>query len=295
MSASSIAIKSSNNNNNMATNANHQEANDSPNVNMPCTEVSGNENIKSKTNLLIDTIETRTRNVEGDNRSFIDDILKEFDTPESIYIPNKDNIKDEIRSPDSKSKASALLEQSSLNTRRTSGAKASQIIKENSEILEKIMRKRVNSMAGSSLENQVSLEREELDVTDNGKKDNDENIKDIVSTRNMSKPALSTEIQTPQNLARNSDTSAKMDTGKSKTFGNHYPTVTAMEPVKPQLSKPQLNPVGGMVVQQRSDVRLGGQNSTKPITFNPFPNSSRIGQRKSNEVGRKLGLYPSNK
>ena len=295
ISAANIAIESSNNNHSMATNANHQETNNSAKENTPSTEVRGNENQKTKTNLLMDSIETRTRNVEGDNKSFIDDILKEFDNPESIYIPNKDNNKNENESLNSKSKPSAVSEQSSLSTRRTSGALASQIIKENSEMLEKIMRKRVNSMAGPSVENQVSLEQEELDVIDNGKKKNDENPKEIVSTRNMSKPESSAETQIPQHLTRNSDASSKKDTGKSKNFSNHYPTVSAMEPVKPQLSKPQLNTGGGMVVQQRSDGRLGGQNSTKPITFNPFPNSSRIGQRKSNEVGRKLGLYPSNK
>ena len=294
-SASNISINSPNNNHNIANDQNPIVAIDSSKEMASPTEASDNDIQKTKTSLLIDSIEMRTRSVEGENRAFIDDILKEFDNPESIYIPDNENNENDNGNPNSKCKAFTPSEWTSQNTRRTSGAKASQIIKENSEILEKIMRKRVNSIAGSSGENPVSLEQEQLYDDDNGKKEKRADSKDTVSSNTISKPKPSIDTTSPQKLSHNPDTSPKKETGKVKSISKHYPTVSAMGPVKPQLSKPQLNPVGGMVVQQRSDARIGSQNSTKPITFNPFPNSSRIGQRKSNEVGRKLGLYPSTK
>ena len=113
------------------------------------------------------------------------------------------------------------------------------------------------------------------------------------SNDKVNEPNSANQPEDPHNTSTASTAPLKKETPKSNV--KHFPAVSTMGPVKPQLSKPQLNQTGGIVVQQRSDGRLGGQNSTKPITFNPFPNSSRIGQRKSNEVGRKLGLYPSNK
>ena len=43
-------------------------------------------------------------------------------------------------------------------------------------------------------------------------------------------------------------------------------------------------------VKSHSTVTLQSNPATKPITFNPFPNSARA-NRKPKEVGRKLGLY----
>ena len=40
----------------------------------------------------------------------------------------------------------------------------------------------------------------------------------------------------------------------------------------------------------KSQITLQSNPATKPITFNPFPNSARA-NRKPKEVGRKLGLY----
>ena len=250
--------------------------------------------LKSNSITQIDKIDTQ--NLDGETKTLIDDVLKEFENPTSIYISKKENNENQNNTATPESEPFSNDEESNLAPRRASGAKASQIIKENSEILEKIMRKRVNSMAGSSVENQISLDKEELDDMDNN------SIKESIPDRNndtsnnqLCQPNSTNQNEVNHNMSKTSATPLKKDTVKTKSAAKHFPAVSTMGPVKPQLSKPQLNQTGGIVVQQRSDGRLGGQNSTKPITFNPFPNSSRIGQRKSNEVGRKLGLYPSNK
>ena len=251
------------------------------------TDSSLDTNQKSTSEVLVQNTNTSTRNVEGDDKAFIEDILKEFDSPTSIYIPNGKINGVEKENQNSIPNGS---EKSTMCTRRTSGAKASQIIKENSEMLEKMMRKRVNSVAGASNENSISLDKELLDIG-NDNIDNDMSFEEILHNKNANKAEVMTKVPSRQIKAKSATTLPKNDTGKSNIPAKYYPAVSPIGPVNPQLSKPQLNPVGGIVVQQRSDGAMGGQNSTKPITFNPFPNSSRIGQRKSNEVGRKLGLY----
>ena len=235
-------------------------------------------------------------NIDGESRALIDNVLKEFENPTSLYVPDKERNGSKTQIDASEAEEFPTDEESKLAPRRASGAKVSQIIKENSEILEKIMRKRVNSMAGTSIENQVSLEKEEIDGIET------DNVSDLTSPRkndkgckNSIQPTPSNQNDVNYNVSKSKSEQPKKETGNTKNGTTHFPAVSAMGPVKPQLSKPQLNQTGGMVVQQRSDGRHGGQNSTKPITFNPFPNSSRIGQRKSNVVGRKLGLYPSAK
>ena len=236
------------------------------------------------------------QNFDGETQNLIDDVLKEFENPTSIYISDNERNGRKNDAIFSESEASSKNDNSILGPRRASGVKASQIIKENSEMLEKIMRKRVDSMTGISNEQQVRLDKEEIienesnhsrDVNISGKNDN--------SCKQMSHSNSLNQNEINHNMSKNSTVQRKKESFTGNNGSKHFPAVATIEPVKPQLSKPQLNQTGGIVVQQRSDGRLGGQNSTKPITFNPFPNSSRIGQRKSNEVGRKLGLYPSTK
>ena len=234
------------------------------------------------------------QNFDGETQNLIDDVLKEFENPTSIYISDNERNGNKNDAIFSVSEALSKNDDSSLCQRRASGAKATQIIKENSEILEKIMRKRVNSMTGMSIEQQISLDKEEIIEHDsNTSKDVGSSVKNDILQISHTNSLNQNEIN--HNMSKNSTVPLKKEVFKANNSPKHFPAVAAIEPVKPQLSKPQLNQTGGIVVQQRSDGRLGGQNSTKPITFNPFPNSSRIGQRKSNEVGRKLGLYPSTK
>ena len=236
----------------------------------------------------INTQEEKT-NYNDMSNILIDNILKEFDSPASIYIPNKSSNKDAEENQNSED-----IEKSIIATRRTSGAKASEIIKENSEILERIMRKRMDSMSGASMEIPISLGEEEIDVK-SMKNDNQRNSQKVLPSGNLNEREFPQGGSIEPIQSKTSNTVPKKENDKSHKSTKNYPALSAMSPVNPQLSKPQLNPVGGMVVQQRSDVRMGTHNYSKPITFNPFPNSSRIGQRKSNEVGRKLGLYPTNK
>ena len=241
-------------------------------------------------------IKSSSQTIDRESRALIDNVLKEFENPTSLYIPDKERNGSKNQIESSEAEEFPTDEESKLAPRRASGAKVSQIIKENSEILEKIMRKRVNSMVGTSIENQISLDKEEIDGIDT------DNVRDLTSPRNNDKDSKKSSQPTPSNrndvnynVSKSKSEQPKKETGNTKNGTTHFPAVSTMGPVKPQLSKPQLNQTGGMVVQQRSDGRHGGQNSTKPITFNPFPNSSRIGQRKSNVVGRNLGLYPSAK
>ena len=128
---------------------------------------------------------------EDESKRFIEDLLAEFDKPASIH---------ESEIP-----------------RRTDVKEASQIMKENEEILNRIMKKK-------------SFEEE---------------------PRTLGDGIESSELQEPQ-------------------------AAVASTPIKAESKiKTVLQP-----------------GERKPITFNPFPTSSRI-HRKPNQVGKKLGLYPS--
>ena len=234
-------------------------------------------------------------------KAFIDDVLKEFDSPVSIHI-SKGMEKMNVSKDASKHSCASLEgeDKATPNARKATEAMASQIIKENSEILERIMRKRANTMSGTPGEITVSLSDDRAEEKKDEMSNNQDTSNQTPSLHkdiNENKPTKSTSgIENHnQDKLSSSTLSEKNSPGKLHNQTKHFPAVSSMAPAKPQLAKPQLNPVGGMVVQQRSDVRMGGQPCTKPITFNPFPNSSRIGQRKSNEVGRKLGLYPAAK
>ena len=284
-----------------------KEPNNSPNIILEDNQKNDqnynktpDRNKEINSNASADDAQIEKANVVDANKTFIDDILKEFDSPASIYIPNKKNNEGEEENQNMNSEAATeVTERSTLATRRTSGAKASQIIKENSEILERIMKKRIQSMSGQSEEIAMSLRNEEIDKECNkDKKEINEQLFFPDKSKDKHNSSNTYEQYESPNILSQSNPSnhlPKKDAEQSNNPQKPYPSLSPMGPVKQQLAKPQVNPIGGMVVQQRSDVRMGGHNCAKPITFNPFPNSSRIGQRKSNEVGRKLGLYPAAK
>ena len=71
----------------------------------------------------------------------------------------------------------------------------------------------------------------------------------------------------------------------SKPANNQVQQV--QQPNKRRISHTSSNGSSGSV---KSNITLQSNPATKPITFNPFPNSARA-NRKPKEVGRKLGLY----
>ena len=60
--------------------------------------------------------------------------------------------------------------------------------------------------------------------------------------------------------------------------------------VKRRISQTSSNGSTSSNPSVKSTITLQSNPATKPITFNPFPNSARA-TRKPKEVGRKLGLY----
>ena len=242
------------------------------------------EGPENDSNLSVERNKRNNVSSDVDSDELIKDIVKELDNPVSIYISNEEQIPIKGHKETKKENTS----NSDIPTRKISGAKVDQIIRENSEMLEKMMKKRSSKITTS--ENDIALEKEELEAHND--------IKEISKNgegKILDQKEYSDESSSEQTKPKTANPRPKKTPVSSKAPAKHFPTVSTMSPVQPQFSKPQLSPVGGMVVQQRSDVGRTGQSSTKPITFNPFPNSSRIGHRKSNEVGRKLGLYPAPK
>ena len=239
---------------------------------------------ENESNLSVERNKRNNVSSDVDSDELIQDIAKELDSPVSIYISNEEQ--SPIKGHNETKKENTF--NSDMPTRKISGAKVDQIIRENSEMLQKMMKKRSSKITAS--ENDITLEKEELEAHNDIKEKSKNGDGKILDQKEHSDESSSeqTKPKTPNLRPKKTPVS-------SKTPAKHFPTVSTMSPVQPQFSKPQLSPVGGMVVQQRSDVGRTGQSSTKPITFNPFPNSSRIGHRKSNEVGRKLGLYPAPK
>ena len=66
--------------------------------------------------------------------------------------------------------------------------------------------------------------------------------------------------------------------------------VTPNSVAKRRISHTSSNGSTGSNPSVKSSITLQSNPATKPITFNPFPNSARA-NRKPKEVGRKLGLY----
>ena len=242
------------------------------------------EGPENDSNLSVERNKRNDVSSDVDSDELIQDIVKELDSPVSIYISNEEQSSIKGHKETKKENTS----NSDMPTRKISGAKVDQIIKENSEMLEKMMKKRSSKITTS--ENHITLEKEELEAHNDIKEKSKNGEGKILDQKEHSD-----ESSSEQTKPKTVNLRTKKTPVSSKTPAKHFPTVSTMSPVQPQFSKPQLSPVGGMVVQQRSDAGRTGQSSTKPITFNPFPNSSRIGHRKSNEVGRKLGLYPAPK
>ena len=137
---------------------------------------------------------------DSTDKKFLEELLEEFDKSSLSY---------ESEDPETEDK----------------NEKALQIIKENSEILERLLNKKTTPCNPDQLEP-------------------------------LSKPA------------------------------NHQ--VQQVQPNKRRISHTSSN--GSSAGSVKSNITLQSNPATKPITFNPFPNSARA-NRKPKEVGRKLGLY----
>ena len=238
------------------------------------------EGPENDSNLSVERNKRNDVSSDVDSDELIQDIVKELDSPVSIYISNEEQSSIKGHKETKKKNTS----NSDMPTRKISGAKVDQIIKENSEMLETMMKKRSSKITTS--ENHITLEKEQLEAH-NDTKERSRNEKGKVLEEHSDEGSSEDTKPMTVNLR------PKKNPVRSKTPAKHFSTVSLMSPVLAQFSKPQPSPVGGMVVQQRSDVGTTGQSSTKPITFNQFPNSSGIGHRKSNEVGRKLDFYPA--
>ncbi len=188
-------------------------------------------------------------NNDDRNKLFIEELLKEFDSP---------SIADHTRPGDQTEQAEVEGENGPPPTERND--RALQIIKENSEILERILSKKTTSLNDKDMDQLRNMN------TNDGLEE-----EDIV-------PPQQQQQQQPQQPPPPQSRTIPMQQQQHKRKVSHSTSSTGSTNSSANSSNPT----------KTNNITLQSNPATKPITFNPFPGRTN---RKPKEVGRKLGLY----
>ena len=190
---------------------------------------------------------------------FMKELIEEFDKHPTISddTGNDENIDHELFG---ETNTESLLEDENDDLHfQTNDSRALEIIKENSEILEKLLNKKTTPCHPELLANP--------NRKSNGNSNNSNSANGVQhqpsSSVTSSMPAYgaSTMIKTP---------------------------MTANNPKRRSVSQTSSNGSSHGSSKTSSNITLQSSPATKPITFNPFPSRTN---RKPKEVGKKLGLY----
>ena len=201
---------------------------------------------------------------EAKHKEFIEKLMKDFDddNPHDHILPGEDHEDDD----DDESRSCFIPER---RISRANSEKAIQIIKENSEILDKILRKKGERMGGGppgELQSSplTPLPYPSPDPDPAGSKpslSSRPSVESVMSSSNLSCSSSQNNINLPP---QPTPSVCSQSSGKSSFSG--------------KLSS--------------SNPPAQASSATKPITSNPFP-TRPVARRKRQEVGRKLGLYSS--